>query len=242
MRPRGLLRLVAIVLLLAACLPCYAVATIFGRGAFWVRFFLGRVGWLLGLRVLIAGRPVATHVLYAANHSSWLDILALGGATEARFVAKAEIAGWGVVGWLAKLGGSVFVNRDRRAATRLQADAVATALGEERPIALFAEGGTGDGVVLDPFRPALFAAATEAQAQVQPVAIDYGARAAEIAWPDDTGFSQEMRRILNRRGTIPVTLRFAVPLDGAALDRKTLATRAFVAVAHALGKPAIRGT
>lgn len=231
---RGVARAAAILLLLLACLPCWAVARTIGRTDFWVRMFLRQTGRILGLRARIEGRPAAGPVLYAANHLSWLDILAIGGATGARFVAKAEIAGWPLVGWLATAGGSVYVSRERRSATRAQADDVAGALRGSRPVVLFAEGGTGDGVTLAPFRPALFAAAVEAGATVQPLAVDYGARAAEIAWPEGTRFSVEMARILGRRGTIPVTLRFADALDAARLDRKALAARAYAAVAQGL--------
>ena len=234
MGARGLVRLALIAGWLAAFLPCWPVARLLGRSDGLVRRFLFVTGRILGLRVAVDGRPATGPVLLAANHLSWLDILALGAVANPRFIAKAEIAAWPLVGRLAAMGGSVFVSRERRSATRVQADAVVAALAGQRPVALFAEGGTGDGLVLTPFRPALFAAAAETGAPVQPVAVDYGARAAEIAWPDDTGFATEMKRILGRGGTIPVTLRFAPLLSGAALDRKTLATRAQAAVAAGL--------
>ena len=234
MGARGVARAAAILLLLLACLPCWGVARLTGNTDFWARLFLRQTGRILGLRTRIAGQPATGPVLYVANHLSWLDILAIGGATGARFIAKSEIAGWSLVGWLATAGGSVYVSRERRSATREQADQVADALGGSRPVVLFAEGGTGDGVTLTPFRPALFAAAVEAGAKVQPLAVDYGTRAAEIAWPEGTRFSTEMKRILGRGGTIPVTLRFAGPLDATTLDRKTLATTSHAAVARAL--------
>lgn len=209
------------------------VLRLFGRADGLVHLFLAGVARTLGLRIVLEGEPVEGPVLLVANHLSWLDILALGAARNPRFIAKSEIARWPVIGLLATMGGSVFVSRERRSATRAQANAVATALAAPRPVALFAEGGTGDGLVLAPFRPALFAAANEAGVQVQPVAIDYGARAAEVAWPDGVRLAAEMRRILGRRGTLLVTLRFAPVLD-AALDRKQLAERARTAVAHRL--------
>jgi len=102
-------------------------------------------------------------------------------------------------------------------------------------VVLFAEAGTGDGVRLTPFRPSLFAAANEARAIVQPLAVDYGARAAEIAWPDGARFASELKRMLNRPAPVPVTLRFLSPLDGAEIDRKQLAAQIQAAVAGALG-------
>ena len=128
MGPRAILRLAGAALWLAVCLPCWALARPFGRERAWVRRFLGGVARLLGLRIRVEGAPLATHALHVANHISWLDILALGGTTAPRFIAKSEIAGWGLVGWLAAIGGAVFVSRDRRSATRQQADTVAEAL------------------------------------------------------------------------------------------------------------------
>jgi 1-acyl-sn-glycerol-3-phosphate acyltransferase len=235
MSVRAVGRVLCLAVVLLLCLPAYAVARPFGGGPYWTSVFLGRVGWLLGLRVRIEGRPLPGHVLYAANHISWLDIPALGGAVRSRFIAKSEIEGWSLIGWLARLGGSVFVARQRRSETRRQADAVTAALREGVPVVLFAEGGTGDGITLDPFRASLFASANAAGVTVQPVAVDYGARQAEIAWPDGASFGRELTRMLNRPAPVPVTLRFLAPLDGARLDRKQLAGAAEAAVAGALG-------
>ena len=229
----GVLRLFLLVVLLGGCLICWAIASLFGRGPFWVQFFLGRVGYILGLRVRSEGRPIHGPVLYVANHISWLDILALGGATRTRFIAKSEIADWTLVGRLSKIGGTVFISREKRTETRAQADQVANALRGDRPVTLFGEGGTGDGLSLRPFRAPLFAAAIEAGATVQPVAIDYGPDRARFAW-FNTPFSHEMKRLLNRNERIPVTLRFLDPLDVAVFDRKQLAARSHAAIDAAL--------
>ncbi len=235
MKARAVVRVLCMALLLLIYVPLWAICWLFGGGDFFVRSYLGCVGWLLGLRVTVTGRPVTGNALYAANHISWLDIPALGGAVFSRFIAKSEIAGWSLIGWLAKIGGSVFVQRQKRSEARVQANAVAEALGEGRPVVLFAEAGTGDGVTLAPFRASLFVSANEAGVTVQPVAIDYGARHAEIAWPDGAGFVSEMKRMLNRPAPVPVTLHFLPPLDGAKLDRKQLAFETHRAIAATLG-------
>jgi 1-acyl-sn-glycerol-3-phosphate acyltransferase len=227
-------RVLVMAVLLVIYLPVFGLLRLFGRGNGVVRSYLNWVGWLLGLRIRVRGEPVAGNVLYAANHISWLDIPAIGGAVEARFVAKSEIAGWSLIGWLAKLGGSVFVQRHKRSAARAQADEVTIALTEGRPVVLFAEGGTGDGIVLTAFRASLFAAANEAGVTVQPVALDYGARSAEIAWPDGAGFVSEMKRMLNRPAPVHLILHFLPPLDGAQVDRKRLAAETHAAISAAL--------
>jgi 1-acyl-sn-glycerol-3-phosphate acyltransferase len=235
MTVRAVARIFWMALLLVAYLPLWAICRLFGGGDFFVRSYLGCVGWLLGLRVTVVGQPVRGNALYAANHISWLDIPALGGAVLSRFIAKSEIAGWSLIGWLAKIGGSVFVQRQKRSEARVQANAVTEALGEGRPVVLFAEGGTGNGITLAPFRASLFVSANEAGVTVQPVAIDYGARHAEIAWPDGARFVSEMKRMLNRPAPVPVTLHFLQPVDGAHLDRKQLAIETHRAIAETLG-------
>jgi len=227
-------RVLVMAVLLIAYLPLFGLLRLFGRGNSLVRSYLNWVGWLLGLRIRVQGEPIAGNVLYAANHISWLDIPALGGTVHARFIAKSEIAGWSLIGWLAKLGGSVFVQRHKRSAARAQADEVTIALTEGRPVVLFAEAGTGDGIMLSPFRASLFAAANEAGVTVQPVAIDYGARSAEIAWPDGAGFVSEMKRMLNRPAPVYLTLHFLAPIDGAQVDRKRLAAETHAEIAAAL--------
>lgn len=234
MTARMVTRVLVMAVLLVIYLPVFGLLRLFGRGNGVVRSYLNWVGWLLGLRIRVQGEPVAGNVLYAANHISWLDIPAIGGAVEARFVAKSEIAGWSLIGWLAKLGGSVFVQRHKRSAARAQADEVTIALTEGRPVVLFAEGGTGDGIVLTAFRASLFAAANEAGVTVQPVALDYGARSAEIAWPDGAGFVSEMKRMLNRPAPVHLILHFLPPLDGAQVDRKRLAAETHAAISAAL--------
>jgi len=231
---RMVARVLVMAVLLIAYLPVFGLFRLFGGGRSIVRSYLGWVAWLLGLRITVRGVPVTGNALYVANHISWLDIPAIGGTTCARFIAKSEIAGWSLIGWLAKLGGSVFVRRQMRSETRVQANAVSAALKEGVPVVLFPEAGTGDGVALSPFRPSLFVSANEAGVAVQPVVLDYGARQEEIAWPDGAGFVSEMKRMLNRPAPVALTLHFLPPLDGATVDRKQLAAQTHAAISKVL--------
>lgn len=233
MGARAILRLGAAVVLLAVCLPLWALYRLFGAERVWVRRFLAGIGWLLGLRVRRRG-AAAMPALLVANHISWLDILALGGAVETGFIAKSEIEHWPLVGWLARRGGTIFVSRERRSSTMAQVDVVADALRCKRRIVLFAEGGTGDGRAVLPFRAPLFVSAAETGTPVQPVAIDYGPDRARLAWPHGASFGQAAMGLLNRRGRVPVTLRFLEPLDAHKLDRKLLAARSREAIVAAL--------
>ena len=114
---------------------------------------------ILGIRVHTIGRPVETRpVLFAANHISYIDITVLGSLLDASVIAKTEIAGWPLFGWLARLQRSVFVDRRARSTAR-QRDSIAARLAANEALILFPEGTSGDGNRLLPFKSALFSVA-----------------------------------------------------------------------------------
>jgi 1-acyl-sn-glycerol-3-phosphate acyltransferase len=95
---------------------------------------------------------------YVANHSSWLDILVLNASKRMYFVAKAEVAGWGGIGWLARGTGTVFVRRDRAEAAK-QANLFEARLKAGHRLMFFPEGTSTDGRQRAAVsRPTLFAA------------------------------------------------------------------------------------
>lgn len=190
------------------------------------------------MRVRVEGRPLGRHVLFLANHVSWLDILLLAGVSGAAFVSKAEVARWPVIGWLAGLHDTIFVARSERSAVRGQADTLRDALAQGRPVALFPEGTTSGGEHVLPFRASLLASLYPplAAVRVQPVAIDYGPALADIAWVGDEPAPANAGRVLARCGTAVVTLRFLDPIDPANhADRKALAAASRAAIMAALG-------
>lgn len=203
----------------------------------WPRRFLKWVGFASGARVRIVGAPLRSNVLFLANHVSWLDIMVLAGASGAAFVSKAEVKRWPLFGWLAGLNETIYVERSARGSVRGQADALRDALASGRPVALFPEGTTDGGGAVLPFRASLLASLFPplTGVRVQPVAIDYGSATGEIAWTGDEPAAANARRVLSRRGTFEVTLRFLEPLDPrSAADRKALAAAAREEVVAAL--------
>jgi lyso-ornithine lipid O-acyltransferase len=233
---RGLLRVALIAIGLLFCLPPHALARAMGRRSPWPRRFERWVGRVAGLRIRTVGRPAAAPVLFVANHVSWLDILAIGGATGSAFIAKSEIARWPLIGWLARQGRTVFVERERRGAVLAQAEEVVAALGSGRALTLFAEGTTGNGIVPLPFRPSLLAAvAGRSGVAVQPLALRYDDPEAQ-GWPSDEPAGRNAWKLLNRPHRTDLTMIFMEPIDPAGLDRKTLAARTEALVAAALAR------
>lgn len=210
-----------------------ATRLLLGRSP-WPQKFLAAAGWVIGARVRTDGTPVAPHTLLVANHTSWLDILLLAGATDCAFVSKDQL-GHPFIHWLADQNETVYVKRSHVKGAKDQAIAIARALEGRKPVALFPEGTTGPGTHLLPFRSTLLEAANFAAKDVaiRPAAIDYGAARAEVGWWEERG-KDNVLRILGRRGTLPVAIHLLAPLDRSG-DRKQLAQQARESIAQRLG-------
>ena len=108
------------------------------------------------IRVHLLG-AVPTDGLIVCNHLGYLDILVLGAAIPAVFVAKREVASWPVFGWFARKSGTIFVRRERRADSGQAASAICAALRTGVPVVLFPEGTSSGGEGVLPFKSSLLA-------------------------------------------------------------------------------------
>ena len=125
---------------------------------------------ILGFRVRLIGTPTDERpALFAANHVSYTDITILGSLIPGSFIAKAEVAKWPFLGWLAKLQRTVFVDRQIRSAA-IQRDAISERLVGGDALILFPEGTSGDGNRPLPFKTALFGA-VEKRGSIRPVVV-----------------------------------------------------------------------
>jgi 1-acyl-sn-glycerol-3-phosphate acyltransferase len=183
------------------------------------------------------GAPALEHALIVANHVSWLDIFVINSLHPCRFVAKAEIRGWPVLGWLAARAGTVFIARDNRRELRHIFAGLVGLLQSGERVAFFPEGTTATQGTLLPFHANLFEAAIDAKVAVQPYALEYvdgeGAYHPAVEYVDSTTFVQSLKLIL--QGT-PVRARLAclAPIEAAGAHRRELAQAAHGAVAAAL--------
>jgi len=221
-------RLVAIVIVCLACVLAHGLARALGRRSRWPQRFLWLVARLCGARVEMQGRPLDHDVLFVSNHLSWLDIPIIAGATGTAFVARADLRDWPVLGWLAGLNATVFVDRGDRAGVNAQVGAVRAALARHQPVAIFPEGTTSDGVTLLPFKPALLevVAPPPRAIRIQPLALDYGA-GRSLAWVGDETAFANFRRVLGRPGQFRVRLDCLAPFDPRDFgDRKGIAAEA----------------
>ncbi|MFF0061251.1 lysophospholipid acyltransferase family protein [Streptomyces sp. NPDC005279] len=185
-----------------------------------------------GVRVRIVGRPHGPRAsLVVANHISWLDIPLIAAALPGRMLAKTEVRRWPVLGPLAARGGTLFLERDRLRALPATVREMASALGGGARVIAFPEGSTWCGRGQGRFRPAVFQAALDAGAAVQPVRITYLPTGA-AAFVGDDPLSASLWRVAAAGGlTAEIRLLPVIPA-GSCPDRRSLARAAQRAVAR----------
>lgn len=177
---RGFIRFLLYALWTLPLMPLQGLALLLRiRPAYrWLPVIYHRVVcFILGIRIEIYGKPSrATPTLFVGNHVSYLDVEVLSSILPVSFIAKSEVAGWPVFGWLARLQRTVFIER-RRHATRAGHDGIQRRLDAGDDLVLFPEGTSSDGTRVLPFRSALLGATQVRQGRdpvpVQPVTIAY---------------------------------------------------------------------
>jgi 1-acyl-sn-glycerol-3-phosphate acyltransferase len=220
--------------LLAVCLVLYYAWRLTGLANPWPRRFLGAMARIAGARVRTIGVVPRGRAVILANHVSWLDILLLAGASGTAFVAHAGLAENRLLKWLCDMNDTVFVTRSRRGNVADQVDQVRAGMAGSGLLTIFPEGTTSDGETLLPFKSSLLSALDPPPpgVLVQPVWLDYGSSAAQIAWIGDEPGIANFFKILARRGTFPVTLIFAPPFAPAEVGgRKAIAAEARARIA-----------
>ncbi len=186
---------------------------------------------ILGIELRLKKADIlpTTTFLLASNHISWVDIHAINAFQPIRFVAKSEVEGWPVFGWMAKQLGTIFINRNNSRHGKYIANEVAKAL-KTQSVCIFPEGTSTVGETVLPFKPNLFEAAVIAQVPVYSLAISYkstesGERSDIPAFIGDMGLLESISSILSHQ-KLAVELTFILPSGSspsASRDRKWLA-------------------
>jgi len=114
---------------------------------------------LIGIRIRVVGTPINAGGLMLANHSSWLDIIILSAVTRLSFIAKSEVNGWPLFGFLARLQRTIFVRRGEKRRTISDRDSIRARLLAGEVLVIFPEGTSSDGNRVLPFKSALVSAA-----------------------------------------------------------------------------------
>lgn len=177
--------------------------------------------------------------LIVCNHISWLDIFVINSRQPCQFVAKSDIRGWPLIGWLCEKAGTIFLARGRqRDVRRIYQGLVDRARAGAR-VAFFPEGTTASQGALLPFHANLFEAAIEGRIPVHPYAIRYLDRAGNlhpaVEFVGATTFAQSVAMILSRRDLVAEVMLLP-PISSAGMHRRQLAAAAQQAIAQALGE------
>lgn len=229
----GRLRIIARVAAMAgwliACVPLYYLFHLFTRHNPVPRWFLAGINHISGVALRVHGEKVHRGAFLLVNHVSWIDIPALAATTGTAFVGHDGLSAMPLLKWLCAMNDTVFVARHDRTSVARQVEAVRTALSDTGALAIFPEGTTSDGTGLLPFKSSLLSALEPLPPGIalQPVLLDYGPEAAELAWVGDEHGLHNFLRILARRRTVRLEVHFLAALEGEALgNRKAIAAAA----------------
>ena len=211
---------------------------------------------ICGARLRVTGLPLPPAIartgiehgsrgrMLLANHISWIDPFALNASAPSRFVAKAEIRAWPLLGTLVTLVGALYIERGRRHAVASMNHRVRDRLKDGETVAVFPEGTTTDGRSLLPFHSNLVAPALDVGAECWPVAVRYtedGAPSTAAAFIGEMSIVTSLWNLLvARRLQIEVAFLEPVPTAGNR-DRHHVAEAAAERIAAWLDVPAPSG-
>lgn len=184
-------------------------------------------GLLNRLGVTLEHNSPSKAPIWVANHHSWLDIMVLMAVDPCRFLSKAEVAQWPVIGWIAKRAGTVFIQRGAGDTQNTQQQLKQLmALGDH--VMFFPEGTTYSHAP-GRFHARLFALAVDAQANVAPITLVYHDRLTshrpDIAYIGTQTLIQNLWHLVQQRN-ITAVVCFNTDISAPGLSRNDLATAA----------------
>lgn len=202
-----------------------------------MRWWLGAIPPILGIRVSVRGRPTPGPVLLTAPHLSWLDIPVLGGTGEGVFLSKEEVRHWPIIGWLAARSGTLFIGRGRRESMEQAMTSIADVLDQGGQVLVFPEGTTTSGT-LRRFKGRLLEAAIHAGAPIQPVMLRYphpDGTHPLVPFVGDTGLVEHIWA-LSAATKVEAEVAYLAPIPATNRTSNELARAAESAVRQALGQ------
>lgn len=189
--------------------------------------------------------PPGAGVLVVSNHTSWLDLIALGAVQPLRMVAKQEVRTWPVIGLLSRRAGTIFIDRERLSTLPRTVAEVSEVLAGGAAVGAFPEGTTWCGMAGGRFRPAVFQAAADTATPVRPVALRYrlagkatrtGPTTTAAAFVGSASLLETLVLVAGVRDLL-IEVRLLPLLAAAGADRRMLAASAGAAVTVATARP-----
>lgn len=199
---------------------------------------------ILGITLHVEGEPAGPGpALVICNHVSWLDILVLNAARPCRFVSKADVQDWPLLGPLVAASGTLFIERTQRRDALRVVHRMTERLQAQDVLAVFPEGTTGDGAGVLPFHANLLQSAVVTDTPVWPMALRYvhgqsGAPHAAPVYIGDTTLVASVWRTLSARH-LHARVRCGLPDRVLGRDRRTWSDALRRDVVELLDRPAI---
>lgn len=178
--------------------------------------------------------------LTVANHVSWLDIFVINAVAPMRFVAKADIRDWPLVGPLCAGTGTIFIERNKRTALREAMAMVKQALVVGDRIAIFPEGTTSDMQSILPFHSNFLQVAIDEKLTVLPLAIRFvdprsGGLCEAALFIGDTNFVQSCMQICGETNVVAELYFTNAIVPDEQSTRQSLGTQSRQQICDALG-------
>jgi 1-acyl-sn-glycerol-3-phosphate acyltransferase len=234
-------------LLLQIVYGCAGVAVLFPffshkRRLWAIKIWSRQVLRFLHLRLTVRGSFPSGYAptLIVSNHVSWLDICILNTVLPLRFVAKADVRRWPLVGFLVSRAGTIFIERRNPLDTVRTNRAIAQALSQGEHVAMFPEGTSTDGTEIKPFHASLFQPGLGAVARVVAIALRYvnadGSVNLSASYAGERSLWESFQLVVARQ-FLHAELIFAGSIDVNGKTRGDIARAAECAIADALQLP-----
>ncbi|MFT4540063.1 MAG: 1-acyl-sn-glycerol-3-phosphate acyltransferase [Planctomycetota bacterium] len=189
---------------------------------------------ILGIRLTVVGPIPRPPFFLVSNHLSYIDIPVMLSQLDGNFLAKADIAHWPVIGWLARSTGTLFINRTMRTDLKRVLPEVQRALDSGRGVIVFPEGTSSQGSEVLAFRPSIFEVPARTGIEVSIACVHYDTRNERppahlsVCWWGDMTFMPHFIDMMKMPG---FEARLSFSSDTLEHDdRKALATQSHSAV------------
>ena len=134
---------------------------------------------IMGISCTVLGEAPVAPVLLVSNHLSYVDVVVISRVWDGAFVAKSEVASWPGVSLLARIAGTIFIDRNRKRDLLRVIHEMTTRLAQGRSVLFFPEATSSPGAEILPFHSSLFEAAHRSGADVVAATLRYEVSGAE---------------------------------------------------------------
>ncbi|NNF03955.1 MAG: 1-acyl-sn-glycerol-3-phosphate acyltransferase [Rhodothermales bacterium] len=182
---------------------------------------------IIGMRRVVIGTPPEPPFCLVANHLSYIDVLVLHACTKGVLISRADVAKWPGIGFLARIAGTLFINRRRIRQIMDINEQIRAVLDRGDGVLFFPEGTSTAGDDVSRFRSPLLNYPAALSYPVHFAAIDYKSDSFDVrkhvCWWADMTFVDHLYTLLTKPG-FQARVRFGnAPITES--NRKELAAR-----------------